>query len=197
MPLNDVGWSAQMFREAELTGTKVISVSKADIFVFVLVLLFGFAYWSFFWKSSQIPSSQYPYSQAFWPISAFYQSLWATATHPSADAPKYLLDALKFEVIGAAGGSALALYIGMMLLKIPSLWFYGFASGFYNMTWWAIPLFVGGCLGKYYFSRRFGPEKWMRYTPVLAAGYTCGIGLIGMVSIGLTIIFKAVRSLPF
>jgi hypothetical protein len=38
---------------------------------------------------------------------------------------------------------------------------------------------------------------WNRYTPVLAAGYTCGVGLIGMVSIGLTIIFKAVRSLPF
>ncbi len=198
MPLHDVGWSAQSFREVELTGTKITSVIKADIFVFVLVLVFGFAYWSFFWKSSEIPSSQYPYAQAFWPISAFYQSLWATSTMPGAeDKPKFLIEALKFDVITTAGVSALALYIGMALLKIPSLWFYGFAGGFYSMTWWAIPLFIGGVLGKYYFSRRFGARTWARYTPVLAAGYVCGIGLIGMVSIGLTIIFRAVRSLPF
>ncbi len=198
MPLHDVGWAAQMFREAELTGSKVTSVIKADIFVFVLVLIFGFAYWSFFWRSSQIPSSQYPYSQTFWPLYAFYQSLWATSTMPGAgDAPSFLLNALKFDVITIAGATSLVAYIAFILAKIPTLWFYGIAAGFPQMTWWAIPLFMGGCLGKYYFARRFGPERWMRYTPVLAAGYTCGIGLIGMVSIGLTIIFRAVRSLPF
>jgi hypothetical protein len=63
--------------------------------------------------------------------------------------------------------------------------------------WWTVPMFVGAMLGRYYFSPRFGARVWNRYTPVLAAGYTCGVGLIGMVSIGLTIIFKAVRSLPF
>jgi hypothetical protein len=199
MPFADVGWMAQQFREVELTGTKMRSVIKADLFVFVLVLVFGFVYWSFFWHSSQIPSSQYPYAQTFWPVNAFYQSLWATATmdRPGQDQPTFLLEALKFPVIGYAGVAALAAYILFMVLKIPALWFYGIAAGFPYPTYWVMPLFIGAILGRYYFSRRFGLRTWMRYTPVLAAGYTCGVGLIGMVSIGLTIIFKAVRSLPF
>jgi len=198
MPFADVGWAAQMFREVELTGTKMITVVKAEIFLLVLMLVFSFAYWSFFWRSSQIPSSQYPYAQTFWPLYAFYQALWATATldQPGGQ-PTFLIQALKFDVIGYAGGGALAAYLAFMALKIPSLWFYGVAAGFPASCWWSIPMFVGAILGRYYFSPRFGAQTWMRYTPVLAAGYTCGIGLIGMVSIGLTIIFKAVRSLPF
>jgi hypothetical protein len=58
-------------------------------------------------------------------------------------------------------------------------------------------MFIGAMTGRYYFAKRFGAARWRQYTPVLAAGYACGVGLIGMVSIGLTIIFKAVRSLPF
>jgi len=198
MPIYDVGWAAQMFREVELTGTKMISIIKADAFVYALVLILGFVYWSFYWHSSQIPSSQYPYAQTFWPLSAFYQALWATSTDPTAgNRPTFLIQAIKPGVIGGAGGGALALYLAMSALRIPSLWFYGVVGGFGASTWWPIPMFTGAMLGKYYFARRFGPRTWHRYTPVLAAGYTCGIGLIGMVSIGLTIIFKAVRSLPF
>ncbi len=109
----------------------------------------------------------------------------------------FLIQALKFNVIAYSGVTALGVYLLFTALKIPSLWFYGLATGFPSATWWTIPTFIGAMLGKYYFSRRFGARTWMRYTPVLAAGYTCGLGLIGMVSIGLTIIFKAVRSLPF
>jgi hypothetical protein len=162
------------------------------------MLVFSFAYWSFFWRSSQIPSSQYPYAQTFWPINAFYQCLWATATDPTVgERPTHLIRALKFNVIGLAGASALGLYVVFAALKLPALWFYGIAAGFPYSMWWATPMFIGALLGRYYFARRFGVATWARYTPVLAAGYTCGVGLIGMVSIGLTIIFKAVRSLPF
>ena len=198
VPFFDVGYAAQMFREVELTGTRMRTVVKAEAFLLVLMVVFSFVYWSFFWRSSQIPSSQYPYAQTFWPLYSFYQCLWATATMPSAAGqPTFLIQALKFPVMGYAGGTALLLYLGFMALKIPSLWFYGVAGGFPYPTWWSIPMFVGAILGRYYFSPRFGARRWRQYTPVLAAGYTCGIGLIGMVSIGLTIIFKAVRSLPF
>ena len=199
-PVNmaDHGWAAQQFREVELTGTKMVSVVKAEAFLLVLMLVFSFIYWSFFWKSSQIPSSQYPYAQTFWPVSAFYQCLWATSTDPEAGGQaSFLLKAIKFPVIGYAGASGLALYLLLSALKVPSLWFYGLASGFGAATTWSIPSFLGACLGRYYFARRFGRERWRRYTPVLAAGYACGVGLIGMLAIGLTIIFKAVRSLPF
>lgn len=196
-PMADHGWAAASFREVELTGTKVTSVVKAEAFLLVFMLIASFAYWSFFWKTSPIPSSQYPYVQMYWPLDAFYTCLWATATDPKHSGSTFLLQAIKFPIIGYAGGGALALYIAMSALKIPVFWFYGFVGGFTSNTLGAFPTFIGALLGRHYFARRFGLERWRQYTPVLAAGYFCGVGLIGMVSIGLTIIFKAVRSLPF
>jgi hypothetical protein len=198
VPFFDHGWAAQRFREVELTGTRMVSVVKAEAFLLVIMLVFSFIYWSFYWRSSQIPSSQYPYAQTYWPLAAFYQCLWATATVPSPTGqPTFLIKALKFPIIAYAGGASLALYLVLIALRVPALWFYGFITGFPANTAWWVPTFIGALLGKYYFGRRFGARRWMQYSPVLAAGYACGIGLIGMFSIGLTIIFKAVRSLPF
>ena len=198
IPFFDHGWAAQKFREVELTGTKITSVVKAEAFLLVMMLTFSFIYWSFYWRSSQIPSSQYPYAQTYWPLNAFYQCLWATATMDTAGGKTtFLIEALKFPVIGYAGGAALLVFLALTAFRVPALWFYGFAGGFVANTAAYIPMFVGAILGRYYFARRFGGRRWMQYTPVLAAGYACGVGLIGMVSIGLTIIFKAVRSLPF
>jgi hypothetical protein len=198
IPFTDVGWAAQMFREVELVGMKVKSIVKAEIFLLVLVLAASFTYWSFFWRSSPIPSSQYPYAQTFWPLFAFQQCLWASSTAETTVArPSFLMEALKFPVIGYAGGGTLVLYLLFLAARIPTLWFNGIVGGAQASMWWSAPMFLGALLGRYYFERRFGARRWMQYTPVLAAGYTCGIGLIGMVSIGLTIIFKAVRSLPF
>jgi hypothetical protein len=198
VPFYDHGWAAQRFREVELTGTKMTSVVKAEAFLLFLMLTFSFLYWSFYWKSSQIPSSQYPYAQTYWPLAAFYRCLWATATVPSAEGqPTFLIRALKFNVIGYTGGGALLLYLALTAFRVPALWFYGIVTGFPANTTFYIPAFIGALLGRYYFGRRFGARRWMQYAPVLAAGYACGIGLIGMFSIGLTIIFKAVRSLPF
>jgi hypothetical protein len=198
VPNNDYGWAAQQFREVELTGTRMISVVKAEAFLFFLLLVFSFLYWSFFWRTSQIPSSQYPYAQTFWPLSAFNQCLVTTSTDPKAAGHStFFLQAIKFRVIGYAGGGALVFYWIMSGLRVPALWFYGIAQAFTGNTSWAVPAMIGALLGRHYFARRFGKERWRQYTPVLAAGYACGIGLIGMVSIGLNIIFKAVRSLPF
>lgn len=198
VPVTDFGYAAQVFREVELTGTRMRSVVKAEIFLFALWVVASFVYWSFFWRASEIPSSDYPYAQTFWPLHAFYQCLWATATLPGrGEEASFLIDALKFKVIGYAGVGALALYLGLVALRVPTLWFYGVATGFTNSTWWLVPTFTGAMLGRYYFSRRFGRRRWVQYAPLLAAGYTCGLGLIGMTAIGLTIIFKSVRSLPF
>ena len=198
MPFYDHGWAAQSFREVELTGTRMKTVIKAEAFLLVLMLTCSFIYWSFYWRSSQIPSSQYPYAQTYWPLSAFYRCLWASATlGTGTDEPTFLIRAIKFPIVGYAGAGGLAAYLLLALFRVPTLWFYGLASGFVLYTVDVIPLFIGAMLGRYYFARRFGAQRWMQYAPVLAAGYSCGVGLIGMVSIGLTIIFKAVRSLPF
>jgi hypothetical protein len=58
-------------------------------------------------------------------------------------------------------------------------------------------MFIGALIGRRYFRRRYGEENWRRYTPVLAAGYACGVGLIGMLSVSFAMIAKTISSLPF
>ena len=47
-------------------------------------------------------------------------------------------------------------------------------------------------MGRYYFQPR-----WRAYAPILLAGYSCGMGLVGMSSIALALISKAVSSIVF
>jgi hypothetical protein len=85
----------------------------------------------------------------------------------------------------------------MTLFKMPLLAFYGAANGANAFPADTIPTFIGACLGRYYFSKRLGPQKWTMYTPVLLAGFACGTGLISMAAIALALISKAVQPLPF
>jgi len=195
IPLYDHGWAAQKFREVELTGTKFTSVLKAEAVALVVVLIFSFLYWSFYWKLSAIPSSQYFYAQTFWPLNAFYQCLWATGTLPGG--ANYLLQAVKFDVIGSAFGGSIGLYLLTGLFGIHYMWFYGLVAGFAANVTNYIPMFIGALLGRYYMARRFGIHRWQLYAPVLLAGYACGVGLIAMFSVAIAIIFKAVRILPY
>ena len=60
-----------------------------------------------------------------------------------------------------------------------------------------IPMLAGALLGRYYFAKKFGAKKWSNYAPVLMAGFACGMGLIGMSSIGISLIIKAVNNLVY
>ena len=46
-------------------------------------------------------------------------------------------------------------------------------------------------------SKRYGEERWYGYAPILLAGYSCGVGLIGMTSIAVALISKAVSPVMF
>jgi hypothetical protein len=194
IPLTDLGGQAQRFREIELTGTKFISVVKAEVFLFGLLLSCSFIFWWFFWRLGPIPSSAYPYAQTWWPVRVFERALWWTATRE--DNP-WLLRAIKPSVIGSAFGGAFLLYAILGAFRVPVMWFYGLIGGFGANTVGVIPLFAGAMLGRYYFARRFGMHRWQQYTPVLVAGYACGTGLVGMTGIALAIVLKSVRLLPY
>jgi len=196
IPLYDQGWAAQRFREIELTGTKFTSVVKAEIFLLVVMLGCSFLFWSFFWKLGPIPSSSYPFVQTFWPLDATFQLLWATATR-GGEEQRWLLHALKPNLMAIGLGGAMGLYTIVALAKLPVMWFYGLAGGITSSTSGPIPIFIGAMLGKYYFRRRFGLHRWRLYAPVLLAGYACGQGLMGMAGIAIAIILKSVRVLPY
>jgi len=85
----------------------------------------------------------------------------------------------------------------MAFLRLPTLLLYGIIRGFATDPMDAVPEVFAAFLGRYYFAKKFGPDKWRRYTPILAAGYGCGMGLIGMVSVAVALVGKAVSQLPF
>ena len=80
---------------------------------------------------------------------------------------------------------------------LPTALFYGLVGGVVLWPHYTIVVFAGALLGRYYFAKKLGAERWRRYTPVLAAGYYCGVGLIGMAAAALALIGKAVTPLTF
>jgi hypothetical protein len=195
--LNDYGWAAQRFREVELTGTKFTSIVKAEVFMLPALLLASFVFWAFFWYTSAIPSSQFPYAQMFWPLEVTYRVLWMSATAGESEALKQFLGAIRPVVITASAAAGVLLYLVMSAARVPVLFYYGLVGGVGDFFHASVSNLIGALLGKYYFAKRFGLHEWHRYSPVLLAGFSCGMGLIAMVAIALGLILKSVSFLPF
>mgnify|MGYP000232790283 CR=1 FL=1 len=197
IPLADHGWAAQRFREVELTGTKFTSLVKAEALMFPIILVASFAFWSFFWNSNPVPSPQFPYAQKFWPIQAQLQAVMMQINVPGTSDGSWFKEALKPDYIAYGTLGGLAVYGFFSVLKLPLLFFYGFAGGLGLFPANTIPQFLGAWFGRKHMARRYGKENWYRYAPVLLAGFSCGTGLVAMVSISLALIAKAVSRLPY
>lgn len=196
LPLNDYGPQAQKFREIELTGTRFTSIVKLELLMLPLILITSFLYWGFLWHTTDIPSAQFPFAQKMWPLSAVQQSIW-TQINAVGGKGAWVLKALRPNLIIAGGVFGLALYAVVALFKLPLLFYYGFMGGATNLPHNTIPSFVGAMLGRYYFSKRLGVERWHMYAPVILAGFACGTGLIAMFGIALALIAKTINYLPF
>ncbi len=196
IPLNDFGYLAQRFRELELTGTKFVSLIKAETLMFFVVLPASFIFWAFFWHTNQIPSSQFPFANKMWPIAATFEAMF-DRINSKGGGMQWVHQSINYSRIGWGIFSGLGLYGLFSLFRIPVLFFYGFIGGIGANPPDVITTFVGAYLSKTYFERRFGLENWRKYTPVLLAGFSCGTGLIAMASIALALIAKSVNYLPF
>jgi len=195
IPLNDYGYMAQNFKTVELTRTKFSSIIKAEMLMLPIMLGCSLLFWSFIWKLAPIPSAQYPFAAKFWPVGAQTQALWYTANKTGQD--NFLLKSINSEFIGIGAGATVLAYAATLLGGLPVLFFYGLVSGTQTLPAYVIPQFIGGMLGRYYFQKRYGVENWRAFTPVLVAGYYCGMGLIGMAAVALALLSKSVSRLPF
>lgn len=196
MPINDFGWAAQRFREVELTGTKLTSLIKAELFMLPVVLIASFLFWSFFWKGSQLDGNQYPFAQAMWPFNAQTEAVWKQINLQGPETA-HSMQAIKPTIV--AGGTAMGLAVAgaFSIFKLPMLTFYGLAGGISAWPAETIPQLIGAIVGRKVLARRFGEEKWASYAPVLLAGFSCGTGLMAMASIALSLIARSVGSGPF
>jgi len=194
IPLFDCGGAAQGFRVMELTRTRFTSIIKAELLTFLVVFATSFVFWWFFWRMNQIPSDSFPYAARVWPVAARQAYLIFTA---NASEHPLLLQALKPAVILGALGTGLALFGGISALGLPAVFFYGLVGGVNAPLHVGVPLFLGAVLGRYLFRRNFGAERWSRYVPVVAAGFSCGVGLAGMAAVAFSLIAQCTRDLPF
>ncbi|CAN5703961.1 peptide transporter [soil metagenome] len=198
VPLADHGAVAQRFREVELTGTKFSSIFWAEMFMFPVIIVSSFLFWSFFWNGTALPNAAFPYAQAFWPLQAQGQAVIQQINVPRADGShNYFITAIKPSLIAAGAAGGLLTYGLMSLFKVPLLFFYGFAGGLGLFPANTLPQLLGAWFGRRYMARRYGAENWRRYAPVLLAGFSCGTGLIALVCVSIALIGKAVAKLPY
>lgn len=194
VPYNDLGGMPQGFRQLELTKTKFTSWYKAQIAAVVIMLLSGFLFWSIIWHFAPIPSSTYPYAQMIWPMNALFNTLWATSTIGSSS---WLLHSIKAKYILGSTASGFILFGILSITSLPIAFFYGLVAGIVTMPQFAIPMFIGALLSRFYFSKKIGKENWAKYTPIILAGYYCGEGLIGMFAVAIALIVKTIYHLIF
>ena len=107
-----------------------------------------------------------------------------------------MIEAIKFRYIFNASIIGFILYFSLLFLKAPITLFYGIVGGVQVLPHMALPMFVGALLGRFYFAKKVG-TNWRRYTPIILAGYSCGMGLIGMVSIAVALIAKTIFQIIF
>ncbi|MFP6592055.1 MAG: peptide transporter [Candidatus Latescibacterota bacterium] len=197
IPIFQWGFEAAAFKQLELTKTRFGSIIKLSAVTIVIMFVCSFIFWSFIWKLGPIPSSAYPYVQKFWPFHATMQAFWAKSTLPDAAGNALVSQIIRWDYIGTGFlGSALVLGL-LALFKAPLAVSYGFVGGIGYWPHFVILNMVGALLGRYYFEHRFGEGRWRAYTPILLAGYSCGMGLVGMSSIAVALISKAVSSIVF
>lgn len=198
IPLFMWGGEAAAFKQLELTRTHFGSLVKMTAVTILIMFVCSFVFWSFIWKLGPVPSAAYPYVQKFWPFHATMQTFWAKSTLPAtASGAGMLTEIIRWEYIMAGFCTSVGLVGILAFVKAPLALFYGFIGGVGYWPHFVILNFAGAVLGRYYFQRRFGEQRWSVYTPILLAGYSCGTGLVGMTAIAVALISKAVSSVVF
>jgi hypothetical protein len=191
MPNNNYGNQALYFRKTELTGTRISSMVKAELFVFPITVIAMVVFSHFIWKIAPVPSSAFPYAQQWWELAAYRQGLLYTSTMAGGEHSQFSQAFHPGYLFCGLGGS-LVLYVLLSVLGMPVLLFYGIVRGLdQSAPHVIIPEFIGALLGRYYFEKKFG-ARWKHYIIVFFAGYSCGVGLIMMFSLGLVFMSKSV-----
>jgi hypothetical protein len=191
MPNNNYGNQALYFRKTELTGTKISSMVKAELFVFPVTMLAMILFSHFIWKIAPVPSNAFPYAQQWWELAAYRRGLLVSSTLGSG-AHSEFSEAFHPRFLLAGMGGSLLLYALLAAVGTPLLLFYGIIRGLdQSAPHVIVPQLLGALLGRFYFEKKFG-SRWKQYIVVFFAGYSCGVGLIMMFSLGLVFMSKSV-----
>lgn len=195
IPMHNYSTQAQFFKTMELTGTKFTSLIKAEILIFPIVAVGTVVFSEFIWRIDNVPSELFPYANEFWELKAYQQGLIFSATLPG-EALSPFREAFVPWILGTGFVLALGVYGLLSYFSLPIFLVYGVVRGLDQSVPHAIvPMFMGALLGRFVCRKWFG-DKWPQYRIVFAAGFTAGIGLITMLSLGFVLMSKSVIKLP-
>ncbi|MXV78952.1 hypothetical protein F4083_01515 [Candidatus Poribacteria bacterium] len=193
-PDEDYGAGTQGWRVLELTGTTFTSNLAATLLIMPILIISGILVQHFIWQIAPIPSAQYPFVQMMWPINATNECLMKTSLR---DGNSEIIQAIRGDYVAAGFTSNLAIYGLLWVFKFPSMWFYGIVGGIGADPGSMVARLLGAIIGRFYMIKRFGLKRWFMFNPVLAAGFACGVGLIGMGTVAIALVSKAVIVKPF
>lgn len=194
IPIHNYGKATVRWREIELTGTSFRSIIKAEILVLPVVLIASLLFSQYIWRLAPIPSSQYPYAQELWHLQALNTLLLQSAT---LEGNSPFFQALNAGYVGWGLGLGVLTYGILAGFKLPIMLIYGVTRGLGQSTPHGIFLEVlGAFLGRYFFQKKYG-LAWRQYAPVLLAGFSCGMGLMGMLGMGFTLILRSLSNLAY
>ncbi|KPK83459.1 MAG: hypothetical protein AMJ81_08235 [Phycisphaerae bacterium SM23_33] len=194
VPMANYGQRTVFWRQAELTGTRFWSIWKAELLLVPIVLIAAIVFAQFIWSLAPIPGPEYPYTERMWELNAANRCIILTSTLGRFS---QFQEAFNWKYLVAGAGFGTVLFAVMYLLHMPIMLTYGVVRGLnQTMPHAVLPNFIGALIGRYYFQRRMG-LKWRQYIPVVAAGFSCGMGLITVFGVGMVFLARAVIKIPF
>jgi hypothetical protein len=114
----------------------------------------------------------------------------------SADRPIFY-EAIKPRVIATGFAVSLLMFVIMSTLGLPILFVFGFVRSLGSLPHYVITEIIGAMLARYYFWKKYGRQQWRLYATVLTVGFSVGMALVGMASVSIAMIQKAVSVLLF
>jgi len=195
IPMNDYSTSVRDFRILELTGTRLIGIIKVELLAIPILLISSLLFCELIWRLAPIPSEAYPFAEQVWRLQALNFSLIATSTMEGSSP---FMEALKGNVVlyGLLGGSLA--FVFLSFLNLPTFLVYGAVRGLNQTTPGGILLeLIGALIGRYYLQKKFGHQKFKQYIMVVFAGFSAGIGLMGMGSVAMVLIAKSMSTVGY
>jgi len=194
LPMPNYGPQAQEFRILELTGTKIKSQVKTQLVTYPIVIVSSLIFSNVLWQMADVPSEAYPFAQKMWDLQAKMSCLTFSATM---EGGSLFMEAWKWNVFGWGLGAGVVSYALLSSLGLPTLLVFGLVRGM-GETYPGAIIFqaLGGFVGQFYLKKKYG-SMWLKYAPVLLAGFTCGMGLVGMLAIAFSILTRMMSPLTF
>jgi hypothetical protein len=203
VPADNYGYQAQAFRVNELTGVTFWSLIKTELVALPILFLLSWTFWGFIWHSTPIPSPAFPAAQISWELESKNRVLLYSSTSVDENGKrKPLADtefgkALKPAYIGTGFLVITGTYALLSAFGLPVMLVYGLVRGFGALPHGMILEVLGALLSRYYFQKKYGPQNFLRMAPTIFAGYLTGVGLIGMATVALRLIYSAISPSPF